>query len=618
VCVINGLDSADGADTFMSTALDIGINVIDRAEFAANVGIDSAEAAIATIRSATCRVIFMVASASDAGVILRSAINAGVMGATSGYLWVLSDAITSNLDLVQEEAGQSATTAGDLLMVQGVDDIHPYMKGSIGCLPISPVGSKVEAFKERYTSRQSTLPSGTCENDASVNGDCTCAAGVDDAGAPLFQFDHDSSDGTPDRCVGFDYAQDEPNEYTYYAYDAVYAFARAAQKMIDDDQTDFNGPALQEALKQMGAFEGVTGAVEFENNGDRETGIKFDIVNHDGNEFLSVGSWTAGGTVVWADEAAGKDSIVWSTLDGSQVIDEVIDAGGLKDSMSAATILTMLVVGAIIVFLVVLFFKSQIARKDKEVAELKHDLAMVQQYSDKEQKMIQDMINTFRHEHADHKKAQQDPNKSYDAAAAEKDLERLLINSSEIECQDVVGKGSFGEVFKAKYRGSTVAVKTMKEVSEASLKRFKEEVLLSGDLSHSNIVTMVGACWETGLMALVMEYCSKGMSSEVLESEGHLFNWDDPLLKWCLDVAKAVKYLHAVTYFDVRTGTQVDGIIHRDLKPDNCLYVRCARAKRAQWEASGRGAPRRAKRALKEASDNGAPQTFVFGAKRAQ
>ena len=388
----------------------------------------------------------MVASASDAGVILRSAINAGVMGATSGYLWVLSDAITSNLDLVQEEAGQSATTAGDLLMVQGVDDIHPYMKGSIGCLPISPVGSKVEAFKERYTSRQSTLPSGTCENDASVNGDCTCAAGVDDAGAPLFQFDHDSSDGTPDRCVGFDYAQDEPNEYTYYAYDAVYAFAHAAQKMIDDDQTDFNGPALQEALKQMGAFEGVTGAVEFENNGDRETGIKFDIVNHDGNEFLSVGSWTAGGTVVWADEAAGKDSIVWSTLDGSQVIDEVIDAGGLKDSMSAATILTMLVVGAIIVFLVVLFFKSQIARKDKEVAELKHDLAMVQQYSDKEQKMIQDMINTFRHEHADHKKAQQDPNKSYDAAAAEKDLERLLINSSEIECQDVVGSTRASEV----------------------------------------------------------------------------------------------------------------------------------------------------------------------------
>ena len=116
-----------------------------------------------------------------------------------------------------------------------------------------------------------------------------------------------------------------------------------------------------------------------------------------------------------------------------------------------------------------------------------------------------------------------------------------------------------------------MAVKTMKEVTKENLDRFREEILLTGDLRHANVVTMVGACWEADLMALVMEYCDKGMSSELLRSEGAHFSWDDPLLKWLMDVSKAMCYLHSVTYYDVRTATKVEGIVHRDLKPDNCL-----------------------------------------------
>jgi len=94
-------------------------------------------------------------------------------------------------------------------------------------------------------------------------------------------------------------------------------------------------------------------------------------------------------------------------------------------------------------------------------------------------------------------------------------LTKLIIPSAEVTVQDVIGKGSFGEVYKAQYRGASVAVKTMKEVSENSLKRFMDEVLLAADLRHQNVVNMVGACWENDLMALLMEYCEKGTSEDV-------------------------------------------------------------------------------------------------------
>ena len=91
-------------------------------------------------------------------------------------------------------------------------------------------------------------------------------------------------------------------------------------------------------------------------------------------------------------------------------------------------------------------------------------------------------------------------------------LDKLLIKKDEIESHEMIGRGSFGEVFKAQYRGQAVAVKTLRQIDHDNLERFREEILLSGDLHHANVVNMVGAVWEKELMALVMEFCEKGTS----------------------------------------------------------------------------------------------------------
>jgi serine/threonine protein kinase len=51
---------------------------------------------------------------------------------------------------------------------------------------------------------------------------------------------------------------------------------------------------------------------------------------------------------------------------------------------------------------------------------------------------------------------------------------------------------SFGEVYKATFRGSFVAVKTMQTVDQNQLDRFQQEIHLMSGLRHQNIVAMIG------------------------------------------------------------------------------------------------------------------------------
>ena len=213
---------------------------------------------------------------------------------------------------------------------------------------------------------------------------------------------------------------------------------------------------------------------------------------------------------------------------------------------------------------------------------LKKSIQILQQYNEEEKKMIEEQIVTFRKNVKDAKASAG----STDMKVVDSALKKLLINAKDLVTEECIGKGAFGEVFKASYRGSTVAVKTMKTVDISDLDRFREEILLMADLHHPNIVTMVGACWEQDLMALIMEYCEKGTATDVLKENGVDFTWDDPLYKWVLDTSRAVGYLESVAYFDVKSGTSVNGIIHRDLKPDNCLVTKTFSLKVADFGES--------------------------------
>uniref|UniRef100_A0A4W3IZH1 Mitogen-activated protein kinase kinase kinase 7 n=1 Tax=Callorhinchus milii TaxID=7868 RepID=A0A4W3IZH1_CALMI len=135
------------------------------------------------------------------------------------------------------------------------------------------------------------------------------------------------------------------------------------------------------------------------------------------------------------------------------------------------------------------------------------------------------------------------------------------INYNEIEVEEVVGRGAFGVVCKAKWREKDVAIKQIE--SESERKAFIVELRQLSRVTHPNIVKLYGACLNP--VCLVMEYAEGGSLYNVLHGAEPLpYYTAAHAMSWCLQCAQGVAYLH---------GMKPKALIHRDLKPPNLLLV---------------------------------------------
>jgi len=161
-----------------------------------------------------------------------------------------------------------------------------------------------------------------------------------------------------------------------------------------------------------------------------------------------------------------------------------------------------------------------------------------------------------------------------------------LLSIAQQVLEKHVGKGAFGDVFQGKCLGEPCAVKTMIDVTEATVRSFRAEILLTGTLRHPNIVSFIGACWGAELTCLVIEWVPGGSVEGLLGNPLLDLTWDEPLLRLATDIARGMEYLHAREYFDEADGQSKRCIIHRDLKPDNSLLSSFLRAKLCDFGTS--------------------------------
>ncbi|CAL1527200.1 unnamed protein product [Lymnaea stagnalis] len=136
------------------------------------------------------------------------------------------------------------------------------------------------------------------------------------------------------------------------------------------------------------------------------------------------------------------------------------------------------------------------------------------------------------------------------------------IDFTELKFKEIVGKGAFGVVNRAQWRGKDVAVKRIETESEK--KAFMQELKQLSRVNHPNIVRLYGACREQKV-CLVMEYAEGGSLYNVLHGSGQQPNFAVAhAVSWCLQCARGVEYLH---------NMKPKALVHRDLKPPNLLLV---------------------------------------------
>ncbi|CAI5701978.1 unnamed protein product [Peronospora effusa] len=161
-------------------------------------------------------------------------------------------------------------------------------------------------------------------------------------------------------------------------------------------------------------------------------------------------------------------------------------------------------------------------------------------------------------------------------------LEMVHIPFADFTFLEAIGRGSMGDVIKARYFGTIVVCKRMRREyivesgvgrnrnetrdtfnGDSALASFRDEIELMSCLRHPNIVQFIGASWDNASnLCIVMEYLENGDMHRVLHSGlGKNFTWADPLLKMAIDAVQGMLYLHS----------QKRPVVHRDLKSVNIL-----------------------------------------------
>ncbi|KAM0968173.1 hypothetical protein FF1_016628 [Malus domestica] len=132
----------------------------------------------------------------------------------------------------------------------------------------------------------------------------------------------------------------------------------------------------------------------------------------------------------------------------------------------------------------------------------------------------------------------------------------------DLQIGERIGIGSYGEVYRADWNGTEVAVKKFldQDFSGDALVQFKCEVEIMLRLRHPNVVLFMGAVTRPPHFSILTEFLPRGSLYRLLHRPNSQLD-ERRRMRMALDVAKGMNYLH----------TSNPTVVHRDLKSPNLL-----------------------------------------------
>ncbi|EFN78708.1 Tyrosine-protein kinase Fps85D [Harpegnathos saltator] len=139
--------------------------------------------------------------------------------------------------------------------------------------------------------------------------------------------------------------------------------------------------------------------------------------------------------------------------------------------------------------------------------------------------------------------------------------ERWELNNDDVILLEKIGRGNFGDVYKAQLKTckTDVAVKTCKvTLPDEQKRKFLQEGRILKQYDHPNIVKLIGICVQKQPIMIVMELVPGGSLLTYLRKNASTITQREEL-RMCKDAAAGMRYLESKY------------CIHRDLAARNCL-----------------------------------------------
>ena len=291
VKVISGSDeySSDLTHSFLQHAASRSIGVIDTVQFTAGSKNLMASVALlfqdlevqrASSEIGTQHLVLVFAGASDTINVMKAAHSMGVSG--SRVTWILSESVLEENDAFRVSMG---------------DDLDVIMAGSFVVHASNGRDSAAyvslwDNWKTQQATSGTLVESGIEKEHTADAAKTTygvhgmgpkCKSGVDSDGNNLYMFDDDDNESTPKSCGGVNFVvdADATKTLTFYipfVFDAVFLVAHALHELIEVNNADtFTATELVHAMKQI-SFQGASGAVMLNVDGDRRVDEPFSCV----------------------------------------------------------------------------------------------------------------------------------------------------------------------------------------------------------------------------------------------------------------------------------------------------------------------------------------------------